>query len=65
MDQKKLWKTLKEVGILDHLTCLLKNVYVGQLEYYMEKLTGSKLGKSPTRLHILTLFMLKKQGDSI
>ena len=25
-----LWKTLKEMGILDHLTCLLRNLYAGQ-----------------------------------
>ena len=25
----KLWKILKETGILDHLTCLLKNLYAG------------------------------------
>ena len=24
------WKTLKKMGIADHLTCLLKNLYVGQ-----------------------------------
>ena len=30
VDQKKLWKILKEVGIPDHLTCLLKNLYAGQ-----------------------------------
>ena len=30
MDHKKLWKILKEMGIPDHLTCLLKNLYVGQ-----------------------------------
>ena len=30
MDHNKLWKTLKEVGIPDHLTCLLRNLYVGQ-----------------------------------
>ena len=30
MDHKKLWKILQEMGILDHLTCLLRNVYVGQ-----------------------------------
>ena len=28
--QKKLWKILKEMGIPDHLTCLLRNLYVGQ-----------------------------------
>ena len=30
VDQKKLWKILKEMGIPDHLTCLLKNLYAGQ-----------------------------------
>ena len=27
---KKLWETLKEMGIPDHLTCLLRNLYAGQ-----------------------------------
>ena len=30
VDQNKLWKILKEMGIPDHLTCLLRNLYVGQ-----------------------------------
>ena len=30
MDHNKLWKILKEMGILDHLTCLLINLYAGQ-----------------------------------
>ena len=30
MDHKKLWEILKEMGIPDHLTCLLRNLYVGQ-----------------------------------
>ena len=30
VDNNKLWKTLKEMGIPDHLTCLLINLYVGQ-----------------------------------
>ena len=29
-DQNKLWKILKEIGIPDHLTCLLTNLYAGQ-----------------------------------
>ena len=29
-DHNKLWKILKELGILDHLTCLLRNLYAGQ-----------------------------------
>ena len=27
VDHQKLWKILKEMGILDHLTCLLRNLY--------------------------------------
>ena len=30
VDHKKLWKILKEMGIPDHLTCLLRNQYAGQ-----------------------------------
>ena len=30
MDHNKLWKILKEMGILDHLTCLLRNLCAGQ-----------------------------------
>ena len=29
VDHKKLWKILKELGIPDHLTCLLRNLYAG------------------------------------
>ena len=30
MDHNKLWKILKQMGIPDHLTCLLRNLYAGQ-----------------------------------
>ena len=30
VDHKKLWKILKEIGIPDHLTCILRNLYAGQ-----------------------------------
>ena len=30
VDHNKLWKILKEMGAPDHLTCLLKNLYLGQ-----------------------------------
>ena len=30
LNHNKLWKILKEMGIPDHLTCLLRNVYAGQ-----------------------------------
>ena len=45
VDHNKLWKILKEMGIPDHLTCLLKNcmqVRKQQLELDMEQQTGSK-----------------------
>ena len=47
VDHNKLWKTLQEMGILDHLSCLLGNLYVGQeaTELDMEQWTGSKVGK--------------------
>ena len=41
----KLWKILKEMGIPDHLTCLLRNLYAvrkQQLELDIEQPTGSK-----------------------
>ena len=45
VDHNKLWKILKEMGIPDHLTCLLRNfmqVRKQQLELDMEQQTGSK-----------------------
>ena len=30
MDHNKLWKIFKDMGILDHLICLLRNLYAGQ-----------------------------------
>ena len=32
VDHSKLWKILQEMGIPDHLTCLLRNLYAGQKE---------------------------------
>ena len=48
MDHNKLWKILKVMGIPDHLSCLLRNLYEGQegtLQLDMKQLTVSKLGK--------------------
>ena len=60
VDHNKLWKILKEMGIPDHLTCLLRNLYAGQeaTDLDMEQWTGSKLGRSMTRLYIVTLLIL-------
>ena len=48
VNHNKLWKILQEMGVPDHLTCLLRNciwVTKQQLDPDMGKLTGSKLGK--------------------
>ena len=47
VDHNKLWKILKGMGIPDHLTCLLRNLYAGQeaTEQDVEQQTGYKLGK--------------------
>ena len=46
VDHNKLWKILKEMGIPDHLTCLLRNLYAGQETtigtWDMEEQSGSK-----------------------
>ena len=44
VDHNKLWKILKEMGIPDYLTCLLRNLYAvrkQQLELDVEQQTGS------------------------
>ena len=43
VNHNKLWKILKEIGITDHQTCLLRNPYAGQqqLELDMEQQTDS------------------------
>ena len=45
MDHNKLWKAVKDIGILEHLTYLLRNLYVGQeaTECCMEHMIGSRL----------------------
>ena len=48
VDHNQLWKIPKEMGIPDHLTCLLKNLYEGQeatVRKEMEQQSVSKLGK--------------------
>ena len=47
VDHNKLWKILKEMGIPDHLICLLRKLHAGQeaTEQDTEQQTGSKLGK--------------------
>jgi len=48
VDHQKLWEILQEMGIPDHLTCPLRNIYAGKkqkLELDMEQQTGSQSGK--------------------
>ena len=47
VDHNKLWIILQEMGITDHLTCILRNLCAGQeeIELDIEKQTSSKSGK--------------------
>ena len=46
VDHNKLWKILQEMGLPDHFTCLLGNLYQSRSNRTdMEQKTGSKLGK--------------------
>ena len=58
VDHNKVWKILKEMGIPDHLTFLLRiciQVKKQQLELNMEQQPGSELGKGYYKLHIVTV----------
>ena len=60
VDHDKLWKILKEMGIPDHLTCLLRNLYAGQKAVVRTRhgqWTDSKLGKDWVKAVIVTLFI--------
>ena len=51
-DHNKLWKILTEMGVPDHLTCLLRNLYAGQEATVRSghgQRTGSELGKEYIR----------------
>ena len=61
VDHNKLWKILKEMGIQDHLTCFLRNLYAGQ-EATVRTGHGPtdwfQIGKrSTSRLYIVTLLI--------
>ena len=53
------WKILKEMGIPDHLFCLLRNVYVGQETIVRtgQGITGSKLGKEYVKAVFVSLII--------
>ena len=65
VDHSKLWKILQDMGITDHLTCLLRDLYAGQeatvktgrgtIELDMELVPNWE--RSTSRLYIITLFI--------
>ena len=60
MDHNKLWKTLKVVGIPDHVTCLLTNLYAGQkatVRLDIEQNLVPNRKRSTSRLYIVTLLI--------
>ena len=56
VDHNNLWKILKEMGIPDHLTCLLKNLYAGQEATIRIRLVPN-WERSTSRLYIVTLLV--------
>ena len=66
-NHNKLWKILKEMWILDHLTCLLRNLYVGQ-ETTLRTLHGTmdwiQIAKAISRGCILSACLLNSYAHS-
>ena len=56
-DHNKLWKILKEMGITDHLTRLLRNLYADQLATVRLDILVSNWERSTSRLYIVTLII--------
>ena len=61
VDHNKLWKSLQEMGIPDHLTCLLRNLCTGQESTVRTGHGTNRLApnrkRSPSRLYIVTLLI--------
>ena len=60
VNHNKLWKILKEMGIQEHLTCLLRNLYTSQeaiVRTGQEQQTGSKYEKEYVKAYIVTLLI--------
>ena len=60
VDHKNLWKILKEMGIPDHLTCILRNLYAGQeatVRLDMNNRLVPNRKRSTSRLYIVTLLI--------
>ena len=68
MDHNTLWKILKEMGISDHLTCLLRNLYASQ-EATVRPGHGTtewfQIGKGVRQVCILSSCLLKLYAEYI
>ena len=68
VDHDKLWKILKEMGIPDHLTCLLRNLYAGQ-EATVRTVHGTtdwfQIGKGVRQGCILSLYLFNLYTEYI
>ena len=60
VDHNKLWSILKEMGVTEQLTCLLRNLYAGQeatVRTRLGKMDWFKIGKGVHWLYIVTLLI--------
>ena len=68
MDHDKLWKALREMGITDHLTCLLRHLYVGH-EETVRTLYGTtdwfKIEKGVLRQLLVSTFLFNLYAEHI
>ena len=68
VDHNKLWKIFKEMGIPDHLTCLLRNLYAGQ-EATVRSRCGTtdwfQIGKGVRQGCLLSLCLFKLYAEYI
>ena len=68
VDQNKLWEILKEMGIPDHLTCLLRNMYAGQEAIVRTKhgtIDWFQIGKGVCQGCILSPFLFNLYAEYI
>ena len=68
VDHKKLWKILQEMGIPDHLTCLLRNLYAGQEATIIarhETTDWFQIGKGVLQGYILSPYLFNLYAEYI
>ena len=68
VDHNKLWKILQEMGIPDHLTCLLRNLYAGQeatVRTGHETTDWFKIGKGVSQGYILSPYLFNLYAEYI